>query len=153
MGTQQILLIVLSSFVVGIAVIIGITMFHNQAINTNRQAVISDLNNFAAQAVAYYKLTESMGGGGNGSPGFGEGDNPSTILLSYLGFVQEGSGEISYKHTNDVGTYSITSQTAHTLTINGVGKEKVGASDNVEVNLSINMAKNPGQQITITVVH
>jgi len=153
MGTQQILLIVLSSFVVGIAVIIGITMFHNQARNSNRQALVSDLKNFSANAIAFYKTPANVGGGGNGSPGFVEGNNPSTTLISYLGFVEEGSGEISYKHTNDVGTYSITSQGAHTLTINGVGKEKVGAGNNIEVNLSIDMQEDPGQQITIDVVH
>jgi hypothetical protein len=65
MGTQQILLIVLSVIIVGIAVAVGITMFNAQAINSNRQAVIGDLNNLAASALAFYKTPATHGGGGN----------------------------------------------------------------------------------------
>nr|MBC8383659.1 hypothetical protein [Candidatus Cloacimonadota bacterium] len=48
MGTQQILLIVLSVIIVGIAVAVGITMFNAQSVNSNRNACIADMNNFAA---------------------------------------------------------------------------------------------------------
>lgn len=63
MGTQQILLIVLSVIIVGIAVAVGISMFNSQAVNANRQAIISDLNNFGAQAMAYFRSPASHGGG------------------------------------------------------------------------------------------
>jgi len=63
MGTQQILLIVLSVIIVGIAVAVGITMFNAQAANSNRQAVIGDMNTMAASAMAYYKTPTTHGGG------------------------------------------------------------------------------------------
>lgn len=63
MGTQQILLIVLSVIIVGIAVAVGITMFNAQAANSNRQAVIGDMNTMAASAMAYYKTPATHGGG------------------------------------------------------------------------------------------
>ena len=53
MGTQQILLIVLSVIIVGIAVAVGITMFNAQATNSNRQAVVGDMNNLASSALAF----------------------------------------------------------------------------------------------------
>lgn len=67
MGTQQILMIVLSVIIVGVAVAVGITMFKNQAINSNRQACISDMNNFAAQIMAWQKTPTSQGGNSNGA--------------------------------------------------------------------------------------
>ena len=65
MGTQQILLIVLSVIIVGIAVAVGITMFNAQATNSNRQAIVGDMNNFAASAFSFYKTPVTHGGGGN----------------------------------------------------------------------------------------
>ena len=48
MGQQQLLLIVLSVIIVGIAVAVGITTFQSNAVEANRQAVISDLVNYAS---------------------------------------------------------------------------------------------------------
>ncbi|MGC9337882.1 MAG: hypothetical protein ACP5EQ_07300 [Candidatus Cloacimonadia bacterium] len=64
MGTQQILLIVLSVIIVGAAIAVGITMFTTQAVNSARQAVLMDMNNFAAQALQYYRTPTSLGGAG-----------------------------------------------------------------------------------------
>ena len=71
MGTQQVLLIVLSVIIIGIAVAVGITMFSTQSASSNRNAIKADLMAFAAQAIAFYKTPAGMAGGGNGNPGFG----------------------------------------------------------------------------------
>ena len=65
MGQQQLLLIVLGVIVVGIAVVVGINLFNANAVSSNRDGVISDLNNLGAMAQQYYKKPSSMGGGGN----------------------------------------------------------------------------------------
>jgi hypothetical protein len=65
MGQQQLLLIVLGVIVVGIAVVVGINLFNANAVSSNRDAVVSDLNNLGAMAQQYYKKPISMGGGGN----------------------------------------------------------------------------------------
>ena len=70
MGQQQILLIVLSVILVGIAIAVGITMFQSQAAQSNIDAMIADLNNLGAQAYQYYIRPVSMGGGGNSYTGF-----------------------------------------------------------------------------------
>ena len=64
MGTQQILLIVLSVIIVGIAVAVGISMFNTQSDAAELQAVAADLQSFGAQVIAYLKTPTSMGGGG-----------------------------------------------------------------------------------------
>lgn len=65
MGQQQLLLIVLGVIVVGIAVVVGINLFNANATSSNRDSVISDLNNLGAMAQQFYKKPASMGGGAN----------------------------------------------------------------------------------------
>ena len=63
MGQQQLLLIVLSVIIVGIAVAVGVNMFQSSAVDSNRQAVISDLVNYASKAQRYYRTPSQLGGG------------------------------------------------------------------------------------------
>jgi Tfp pilus assembly protein PilE len=65
MGQQQLLLIILGVIVVGIAVAVGITMFQDNAVSANRDAVVNDLVNLAARAQQYYRRPTSLGGGQN----------------------------------------------------------------------------------------
>ncbi|MDR3502099.1 MULTISPECIES: hypothetical protein, partial [Bacteria] len=65
MGQQQLLLIVLGVIVVGIAVVVGINLFTANAVSSNRDGVVADLNNLGAMAQQYYRKPSSMGGGGN----------------------------------------------------------------------------------------
>jgi Tfp pilus assembly protein PilE len=63
MGQQQLLLIVLGVIIVGIAIAVGISMFKSNAMNSNRDQVINDLNNLGASAQQYYRRPTSMAGG------------------------------------------------------------------------------------------
>jgi Tfp pilus assembly protein PilE len=65
MGQQQLLLIILGVIVVGIAVAVGITMFQDNAVSANRDAVVNDLVNLAARAQQYFRRPTSLGGGQN----------------------------------------------------------------------------------------
>jgi len=111
MGTQQILLIVLSVIIVGIAVAVGITMFNTQAQNANRQALVADANNVGAQAIAYYKTPTSHGGGGRAF------ETSLDTLEVWLGFASDGT------YTNDNGTYTLGRTSASVITITGTGEE------------------------------
>ncbi|MFC1898063.1 hypothetical protein ACFLYJ_00665 [Candidatus Cloacimonadota bacterium] len=114
MGTQQILLIVLSVIIVGIAVAVGITMFNAQASNSNRQAVVGDLNNLAASALAFYKTPATHGGGGNDWTT--EVDN----VGSWLGYGYSASTNTL---TTGNGSY-VLSVSSDVLTIVGTGNEQ-----------------------------
>jgi hypothetical protein len=59
------MLIILSVIVVSIAVAIGISMFADSSVSTNRDAVISDLQNLAGRAQEFYHRPLFMRGGGN----------------------------------------------------------------------------------------
>lgn len=64
MGTQQILLIVLSVIIVGAAIAVGIQMFNSQAYSANKAAIAAEAQSIATQVVQYYKTPESQGGAG-----------------------------------------------------------------------------------------
>src|SRR5512147_424982 len=63
MGQQQLLLIILGVIIVGIAIAVGLSLFSAQSIQSNKDAMINDLNNIAAQAYQYKVRPASMGGG------------------------------------------------------------------------------------------
>jgi len=122
MGMQQILLIVLSVIIVGVAIAVGITMFGTQALNANRQAIANDLNTFGAMALAAYKTPKSMGGCGGDFTYAPTTGQPN--IYTYLGFDAT-AGTMS----NDNGRYKITSVETGKITIQGLGTEKADGTN------------------------
>jgi Tfp pilus assembly protein PilE len=110
MGQQQLLLIVLSVIIVGIAVVVGINMFNDQAASSNLDAVTADLVNLASRAQQHFRRPTAMGGGGG-----------SFALLTNNA---AGLAYLTTQPTNDNGTYSIsTAGNATSVTLQGVGVE------------------------------
>ncbi len=111
MGQQQLLLIILGVIIVGIAVAVGITMFQDNAVSANRDAVTNDLVQLAAKAQQYYRKPTSLGGGGNSF---------ATLTADAAGLALLVSTAFS---NNDNGTYSIsTAGDATDVIFTGVGK-------------------------------
>jgi len=96
MGTQQILMIVLSVIVVGAAVAVGIQMFDNQSKNQTRAACQADLLQFGINIQAYYRTPTMMGGGGGAF-------DASTDLPRLMAFINGGDQTTSIATPN--GTY------------------------------------------------
>lgn len=71
MGQQQLLLIILGVIIVGIAIAVGLSMFTAQSVGANRDAIIADITNLAANAYQYRIRPTSMGGGGGAYTGYG----------------------------------------------------------------------------------
>jgi hypothetical protein len=113
MGTQQILLIVLSVIIVGVAIAVGITMFSNQAYNSNQQAVAGELQNYGSQAIQYYKTPVSQGGAGQDSTNV-----TVTKVATFLGFTGTNNSL-----TSDNGEFRVTAVSGTTVTLKGLGKE------------------------------
>lgn len=110
MGQQQLLLIILGVIIVGVAIAVGITLFKDSAVSTNRDAMANDLMHLAAKARHYYKRPASMGGGGHSFTNLGGAGG--ILLLVSNNFA-----------TNDNGAYSIKSGTTQTtITFAGTGK-------------------------------
>ena len=99
MGQQQLLLIILAVLIIGIAMAIGVNLFTAQSVESNRGAMINDINNLNAHAYQFYIRPVSMGGGG--------GD-----MTKYLAIPPKMA-------TNDNGTYAITTTTTKTIKFTG----------------------------------
>jgi hypothetical protein len=69
-GSQQLLLIILGTVVMGVMVLVGIGLFIDHASATNRDAVASDLVHAASVAQAYQRRPVILGGGGGSFAGF-----------------------------------------------------------------------------------
>ena len=124
MGQQQLLLIILGVIVVGIAVAVGITMFTDNAVNANRDAVTNDLVNLAARAQQYYRRPTALGGGGN----------------SFVGLTADAAGltKLTNRASNANGTYSITTAgTATGMVIQGVGTENADGTNKVTMQIFV----------------
>jgi len=105
MGQQQLHLIVLGIIIVGLAVITGLGNFQNNAVQSNRDAVIMDLNHLASFSQAYFKKVKGYGGRGH----------------SFIGYAIPTQLE-----NNDNGTYDIISTLPQKVIIQGTGVEKEG---------------------------
>jgi len=129
MGTQQILLIVLSVIIVGIAVAVGITMFNQQTLNSARQAIIGDMNNMAATAQAWYKTPVSMGGAG-----YTIGTSAEDDLEAYIGANMLDNDNATYTVgiTGTVVTFTSTPNEAALADTNPILKINL-ASGNIAV--------------------
>jgi hypothetical protein len=133
MGQQQLLLIVLGVIVVGIAVVVGINLFNANAVSSNRDAVISDLNNLGAMAQQFYKKPQSMGGGGN--------------TFNTGGITGSGWTIPDQLVTTANGHYVVTATGGQSITIQGTGTELNGA-DSVQANCTVTPTS-----VTVQVVH
>lgn len=113
MGQQQLLLIILGVIIVGIAIAVGLTMFTAQSVGSNRDALISDLTNLAADAYQYFVRPTTMGGGGgaydNSKGGHGYSIPPSL-------------------HSNENGSYQLVTVTATQITVTATSAQYTGDS-------------------------
>ena len=113
MGQQQLLLLVLAAILVGIAVLLGISMFNDNAAQANLDAVIQRCMNLGAQAQAWYRRPAVMGGGGQNFTGFD---------LTALGFAAS--------DTTDDGIFTSAVVGPTSITITGTGKEDLNGDGN-----------------------
>jgi hypothetical protein len=118
MGSQQQLLIIVGVLMVGLSIAIGITLFTDSAAASNRDAIASDLETQASRAQIYQKRPKSLGGGGG----------------SFVGF-RISNGTL----TNHNGTYSVTSATATSVVIQGIGHE-IGYDQSTSVKVAMTVS-------------
>lgn len=102
MGQQQLLLIILGVIIVGIAIAVGLSMFTAQSVGANRDAIIADLTNLAANAYQHRIRPTTMGGGG--------GDYSTYAIPPSLA-------------SNENGTYTLGAVSATSITFTGTSAQ------------------------------
>jgi uncharacterized protein (UPF0333 family) len=111
MGQQQLLLIILGVIIVGIAIAVGLSLFSAQSVQSNRDAIINDLNNLAAQAYQFRIRPSSMGGG--------QGDYTTFAIPTKM-------------QTNENGTY-VAAPTTNTIVFTATSAQN--ASNTIKVTI------------------
>ena len=114
MGQQQLLLIILGVIIVGIAIAVGLSLFSAQSVQSNRDAIINDLNNLAAQAYQFRIRPSSMGGG--------QGDYTTFTVPTKM-------------QTNENGTYTA-APTTNTIVFTAVSAQN--PSNSIKVTIDSN---------------
>jgi len=126
MGQQQLLIALIAVVIVGIAIVVALGMFSSGSIESQRNAIIGDLLQFAQQARSYYWRPRMLGGGDSSFEG---------ITLRTISSVTE----------NEHGRYYIEEATKDYVIIVGVGRV-ISGSDSIRVNMRVNEKTN---QLTI----
>ena len=123
MGQQQLLLIILGVIIVGIAIAVGLSLFSAQSVQANKDAIINDLNNIAANAYQHRIRPSSMGGG-NGAYDASKGGQAYSIPSKMAS-----NENAAYNPTNvgadaiDFSAVSVSYPTAYiTVTVDSNGK-------------------------------
>ncbi|MCB5263639.1 MAG: hypothetical protein LHW54_02415 [Candidatus Cloacimonetes bacterium] len=120
MGTQQILLIVLSVIIVGAAIAVGIQMFNSQSYSASKSALAADAQSYASQIVQYYKTPISQGGAGGTLP---TGDGAEAKIAKFIGWGDE------HPKTNDNSEFKIiVSSATNEVHVLGLSKEDNGTT-------------------------
>jgi len=107
MGTQQILMIILSVIIVGTAIAVGIQMFDTQHENATRQALAAELMQQMSMVRAWYRVPTSQGGGGNRTGSY-DFTNISLTIANYItgqNITSAAGGTATYD--NLLGTFVI----------------------------------------------
>jgi hypothetical protein len=124
MGQQQLVLIVLGLIVISIAIVLGISMFYDNASSSSRDGVVNDLSNFAARAHVFYRKSRALGGGGSSFTGITPDDLSNKLTGSTI--------------VTASGTYTISAVSATEITINGKGMDAgYNGTNPVEANMLV----------------
>ena len=117
MGSQQLLLLIVGTLMIGLIIAVGINMFVDNATSSNRDAVANDLAALASRAQAYQRKPHCLGGGGGSFQGF-------TLLNS---------------SQNANGTFSVPIATNSMVMIEGIGNE-IGFDQATKVKVTVTVA-------------
>jgi hypothetical protein len=117
MGSQQLLLLIVGTLMIGLMIAVGINLFADNAASSNRDAVANDLAALASRAQVYQKKPRCLGGGGG----------------SFKGFTLPNSSK------NANGTFSIPVAENSTVTIEGIGNE-IGFDRVTNVKVTVTVA-------------
>jgi hypothetical protein len=115
-GQQQLLLIILGVIIVGVAIVMGINLFHANAVEAKRNNITNELVNLASHAQQFFMKPTALGGG---SRSFTEWKIPDELV------------------TTANGHFTIESIKNDEVQILGVGNEVVTGNDSVKVRINV----------------
>ena len=122
MGQTQLLLVILAVILVGVAIYVAVSMFSANTVESTRDAIKLDLQNFSAKALAYYWKPATQGGGDKSFDG-------ATIR------------RIAGLSENVNARYFVETAQGDVCAIVGVGKVVTSNGDSVRVRVTVSPTK------------
>ncbi len=118
MGNQQLLLIILGIIVVGIAIISGIYLFREHAVDSKRDTLIHEGINISSMAQSYYLKPREMGGGSGSFSGW---TIPNNLVRTATGrfFISNNSNPMD------------------SIVFEGIGNEVATSGDSVRITITV----------------
>ncbi len=104
MGQQQMLLVLMAAMIIGIAIVLGLTMYQENALAANQDDLRDALMTVAARAQGWYRRPASLGGGARS-------------------FAQISWTKIHFDSSTTSGEFTMTNKQQGSFRITGVSKE------------------------------
>lgn len=104
MGQQQMLLVLIATMIVGIAIVLGLTMYRENASEANQDEMRDALMTVAARAQGWYRRPAMLGGGARS-------------------FTQISWTKIHFDSSTNSGVFSMTNKEQESFRVTGVSKE------------------------------
>jgi hypothetical protein len=104
MGQQQLVLLILTAVVVGMAIVVGIDRFTEGAASANQDEVRDALMTIAARAQGWYRRPVQLGGGGRS-------------------FLQIDFDKINFDDSTHTGTFVLSSLQTGSFRVTGFSRE------------------------------
>ena len=118
MGQQQLILLVLATVIVGVATVVGIDAFAENADRSNADAMMQDAVAIASDVQAWAQKPEAFGG-------MADDESLSDATFAQLGYETDGSSN----YTNTNGSFALTASSDQPLI--------TGTSDNGEQEVQV----------------
>jgi hypothetical protein len=112
MGQQQLLLLVITSVIVGIALVIGIEVFGSSMAKSNEDSIRHDIIEISSRLQEYYRKPSILGGGGHNFP----------VSLNFDDLSYQGDNQTGNTFENSNGTFTLSVE-SNVVTITGEGNE------------------------------
>ena len=122
MGQQQLLLLVLSTIIVGVSIVVGIGMFQDSAMNANIDTVTQENVTIASKATEWFNKSVALGGGG------GDFSANGGVTLQKLGHATTAGNAM--RDSSEIGIFVVTVTPPNVITITGTTNE---VDDNSQV--------------------
>ena len=112
MGQQQLLLIVVTTVIIGLAIMIGVDVFGSSMAKANEDSVRKDIIEVSSRLQQFYRTPSVLGGGDYGFP--------SSLTFNNIGYYGDEVNGVTFENAN--GSYTL-SVDGSRVTISGAGNE------------------------------
>jgi hypothetical protein len=123
MGQQQLILLVLATVIVGLAIVVGVRAFTENAVKANYDALVHDAMRISSDANAWKQKPTTFGGQATAEKKPGDWTGINFTVLGYTPGAAEGATPTCYANAN--GSFEVTPADGRIIARNGPNRNLV----------------------------